>query len=200
MLINIDSNKYKDMTLASLHMGLIADRFKKRQSIKDLTIKEIIESVGNNGQAFCRALLDGGTDEENFVGQTLLVLEFDGDLKYREFKEKCEKYSLSYAFTYKTLGSCANQKGFGAVFLMDRWIKNPALAKAANILLRAFFSPVGAECLNLGGYFLGGKGIIEKKPYAKINIVELARNLEIYYRETKGRNNSKELKIGRAHV
>ena len=194
MLINIDSNKYKDMTLASLHMGLIADRFKKRQSIKDLTIKEIIESVGNNGQAFCRALLDGGTDEENFVGQTLLVLEFDGDLKYREFKEKCEKYSLSYAFTYKTLGSCANQKGFGAVFLMDRWIKNPALAKAANILLRAFFSPVGAECLNLGGYFLGGKGIIEKKPYAKINIVELARNLEIYYRETKGRNNSKELK------
>lgn len=36
MLINIDSNKYKDMTLASLHMGLIADRFKKRQSIKDL--------------------------------------------------------------------------------------------------------------------------------------------------------------------
>lgn len=194
MLINIDSNKYKDMTLASLHMGLIADRFKKRQSIKDLTIKEIIESVGNNGQAFCRALLDGGTDEENFVGQTLLVLEFDGDLKYREFKEKCEKYSLSYAFTYKTLGSCANQKGFGAVFLMDRWIKNPALAKAANILLRAFFSPVGAECLNLGGYFLGGKGIIEKKPYAKINIVELAKNLEIYYRETKGRNNSKELK------
>ena len=86
MYINIDSNKYKDMTLASLHMGLIADRFKKRQSIKDLTIKEIIESVGNNGQAFCRALLDGGTDEENFVGQTLLVLEFDGDLKYREFK------------------------------------------------------------------------------------------------------------------
>lgn len=194
MYINIDSNKYKDMTLASLHMGLIADRFKKRQSIKDLTIKEIIESVGNNGQAFCRALLDGGTDKENFVGQTLLVLEFDGDLKYREFKEKCEKYSLSYAFTYKTLGSCANQKGFGAVFLMDRWIKNPALAKAANILLRAFFSPVGAECLNLGGYFLGGKGIIEKKPYAKINIVELARNLEIYYWETKGRNNSKELK------
>lgn len=194
MLINIDSNKYKDMTLASLHMGLIADRFKKRQSIKDLTIKEIIESVGNNGQAFCRALLDGGTDEENFVGQTLLVLEFDGDLKYREFKEKCEKYSLSYAFTYKTLGSCANQKGFGAVFLMDRWIKNPALAKAANILLRAFFSPVGAECLNLGRYFLGGKGIIEKKPYAKFNIVELARNLEIYYWETKGRNNSKELK------
>ena len=57
MYINIDSNKYKDMTLASLHMGLIADRFKKRQSIKDLTIKEIIESVGNNGQAFCRALL-----------------------------------------------------------------------------------------------------------------------------------------------
>ena len=55
MLINIDSNKYKDMTLASLHMGLIADRFKKRQSIEDLTIKEIIESVGNNGQAFCRA-------------------------------------------------------------------------------------------------------------------------------------------------
>ncbi|MFR3343129.1 MAG: hypothetical protein ACLTS6_03035 [Anaerobutyricum sp.] len=88
MLINIDSNKYKDMTLASLHMGLIADRFKKRQSIKDLTIKEIIESVGNNGQAFCRALLDGGTDEENFVGQTLLVLEFDGDLKYVSLKEE----------------------------------------------------------------------------------------------------------------
>ena len=194
MFINIDSTKYKDMTLASLHMGLIADRFKKRESMKDLTIEEITECIGNNGQAFCRALLDGGTDGENFVGQTLLVLEFDGGLKYREFKEKCEKYSLSYAFTYKTLGSCANKKGFAAVFLMDYAIKNPALAKAANVLLKAFFSTVDADCLNLGKYFLGGKGIIEKNPDAKINIVELARNLEIYYWETKGRNNSKELK------
>ena len=194
MFINIDFNKYKDMTFASLHMGLIADRFKKRESIKDLTIEEITECVGNNGQAFCRALLDGGTDGENFVGQTLLVLEFDGDLKYREFKEKCEKYSLAYAFTYKTLGSCANKMGFAAVFLMDHEIKNPALAKAANVLLKAFFSTAGVDCLNLGKYFLGGKGIIEKNPDAKINIVELARNLEIYYWEAKGRNNSKELK------
>lgn len=194
MYVNVDSNKYKDMTLASLHKGLIADRFKKRESIQDLTIEEIIESVGNNGQAFCRALLDGGTDEGNFVGQTLLVLEFNGDLKYREFKEKCEKYSLSYTFTYKTLGSCASKKGFAAVFLMDHEIKNPAFAKAANVLLKAFFSTVDADYLNLGKYFLGGKGIIEKNPGAKINIVELARNLEIYYWETKGRNNSKELK------
>ena len=66
MFINIDSNKYKDMTLASLHMGLIADRFKKRESIQDLTIEEIIESVGNKGQAFCRALLNGGTDEASW--------------------------------------------------------------------------------------------------------------------------------------
>ena len=49
MLINIDSNKYKDMTLASLHMGLIADRFKKRQSIKDLTIPQIGICEGNYG-------------------------------------------------------------------------------------------------------------------------------------------------------
>ena len=121
MYINIDSNKYKDMTLASLHMGLIADRFKKRQSIKDLTIKEIIESVGNNGQAFCRALLDGGTDEENFVGQTLLVLEFDGDLKYREFKENVKNIACPMLLHINTWKLC-NQKGFGAVFLMDRWI------------------------------------------------------------------------------
>lgn len=123
-----------------------------------------------------------------------MVLGFEGDLKYRAFKEECEKYSLSYAFTYKTLGSCANKKGFGAVFLMDHWIKNPVLAKAANVLLKAFFSTADTDCLNLGKYFLGGKGIIEKNLDAKINIVELARNLEIYYRETKGRNYSKELK------
>ena len=194
MYINIDSNKYKDTGLALLHMGLLADRFKKRESIEDLTLEKIIECVGNNGQAFCRALLDGGTDEKNFVGQILLVLGFEGDLKYRAFKEECEKYSLSYAFTYKTLGSCANKKGFGAVFLMDHWIKNPVLAKAANVLLKAFFSTADTDCLNLGKYFLGGKGIIEKNLDAKINIVELARNLEIYYRETKGRNYSKELK------
>ena len=69
MYINIDSNKYKDTGLALLHMGLLADRFKKRESIEDLTLEKIIECVGNNGQAFCRALLDGGTDEKNFVGQ-----------------------------------------------------------------------------------------------------------------------------------
>ena len=74
-----------------------------------------------------------------------MVLEFDGDLKYREFKEKCEKYSLSYALHIKHLEAVQTKKGFGAVFLMDRWIKNPALAKAANILLRAFFFTCGCR-------------------------------------------------------
>lgn len=116
MFINIDSNKYKDMTLASLHMGLIADRFKKRESIQDLTIEEIIESVGNKGQAFCRALLDGGTDEENFVGQTLLVLEFDGDLKYREFKEKCENIACPMLLHIKHLEAVQTKRDLELFF------------------------------------------------------------------------------------
>ena len=49
-------------------------------------------------------------------------------------------------------------------------------------------------CVNLGRMFFGGKGVIEKNLEARINVVELARKMEIYYRVTKGRNYSTDLK------
>lgn len=48
-----------------------------------------------------------------------MVLEFDGDLKYVRFKEKCENIACAYALHIKHL-EAVQTKRVGADFLWDR--------------------------------------------------------------------------------
>lgn len=160
----------------------------------DLDLSEIIKRVGKKGCTFTRAILNGATRDECFVKQIFLGLDFDGTIKMEEFRKRCEEYRIPFLFTYKTLSWSEEDYRFRAVFLMDRWISNPNLAKAANYMLAAIFPESDSSCVNLGRMFLGGKGVIEKNLDARIDVVELAREVETYYRVTKGRNYSTDIK------
>lgn len=192
MEINIDKIYYTNKEVAHNHMGIMSNVVGGNKV--DLELSEIIKRVGKKGYTFTRAIVNGGTKSVCFVKQLFLVLDFDDDIRLEEFKNRCVEYRIPFLFTYKTFGWSETSSHFRAVFLMDRWINNPELAKAANYMLNAIFPEADGACVNLGRMFFGGKGVIEKNLEARINVVELARKMEIYYRVTKGRNYSTDLK------
>lgn len=192
MEINIDKNYYTNKEVAHKYMGMMSNVVGGNKV--DLELSEIIKRVGKKGYTFTRAIVNGGTKSECFVKQLFLVLDFDDKIKLEEFKNRCVEYKIPFLFTYKTFSWSETSSHFRAVFLMDRWINNPELAKAANYMLNAIFPEADGACVNLGRMFFGGKGVIEKNLEARINVVELARKMEIYYRVTKGRNYSTDLK------
>lgn len=192
MIINIDKNYYTSKEEAKKHMGMMSNVVSN--NIVDLDLSEIVKRVGKKGCTFTRAIVNGATRDERFVQQRFLVLDFDGTIEMEVFKKRCEEYRVPFLFTYKTLSWSEECNRFRAVFLMDRWISNPELAKAANYMLDAIFPESDSSCANLGRMLLGGKGVIEKNLDARINVVELAREVETYYRVTKGRNYSTDIK------
>ena len=192
MIINIDKNYYTSKEEAKKHMGMMSNVVSN--NIVDLDLSEIVKRVGKKGCTFTRAIVNGATRDERFVQQRFLVLDFDGTIEMEVFKKRCEEYRVPFLFTYKTLSWSEECNRFRAVFLMDRWISNPELAKAANYMLDAIFPESDSSCVNLGRMLLGGKGVIEKNLDARINVVELAREVETYYRVTKGRNYSTDIK------
>ncbi len=192
MIINIDKNYYTSKEEAKKHMGMMSNVVSN--NIVDLDLSEIVKRVGKKGCTFTRAIVNGATRDERFVQQRFLVLDFDGTIEMEVFKKRCEEYRVPFLFTYKTLSWSEECNRFRAVFLMDRWICNSELAKAANYILAAIFPESDSSCVNLGRMFLGGKGVIEKNLDARINVVELAREVETYYRVTKGRNYSTDIK------
>lgn len=192
MLVNIDKYNYTSKKEAKKHMGMMSNVVSN--NLVDLDLSEIIKRVGKKGCTFTRAIVDGATKDERFVKQIFLVLDFDDTIEKEEFRKRCEEYRVPFLFTYKTFSWSEECNCFRAVFLMDRWICNPELAKAINCMLNAIFPEADSACVNLGRMFLGGKGVIEKNLEARINVVELAREMETYYRVTKGRNYSTDLK------
>lgn len=192
MLINIDKKYYTSKEEAKKHMGMMSNVVSN--NIVDLDLSEIIKRVGKKGCTFTRAIVDGATRDERFVRQIFLVLDFDGTIEMGVFRQRCEEYRVPFLFTYKTFSWSEECNRFRAVFLMDRWISNPELAKVANCMLNEIFPEADQSCVNLGRMFLGGKGVIEKNLDARINVVELAREMEIYYRVTKARNYSTDIK------
>ena len=155
--INYDPKRYyrkTDVCMTSVNYNV-------KNNIITVTLEEMAELVGDKGHAFTRALLEGGRKEENFVEQNFLVLDFDNGFTYPEFKERCKKYHLSYAFTYKTLSCSRTDFRFRAVFVMNQTITNVAFAKAMNELLFRIFPEADKMCQDIPRVMLGGKGVID---------------------------------------
>ena len=183
--VNIDTRGYSQKPIGP-EMAVINDRIK--DNIQNLALEDFVELVGSKGVAFTRAMLKHGTKAENFEKQKLLGLDFDGTIEYSDFKERCEVYRIPVLFTYKTLSCCKKDFRFRAIFMLDEWIKNIQLADAVNLILQKIFPEADKACKNRNRIFLGGKGIIDKDLNARINAVELARSMELYLKNEKGKN------------
>lgn len=103
---------------------------------ENLSMSKIIHEIGENGRAFTRAFVkDGIRDKEHFEKQIFLVLDFDENPNYKKIKKRLKKYGIPFTFTYKSLRNSDENPKFRAVFVLDDWIREPALADVLNNLL-----------------------------------------------------------------
>lgn len=134
---------------------------------ENLSMSKIIHEIGENGRAFTRALVkDGIRDKEHFEKQIFLVLDFDENPNYKKIKKRLKKYGIPFTFTYKSLRNSDENPKFRAVFVLDDWIREPALADVLNNLLLEMFNDEKVDgkelladqnCKELARMFLGGK-------------------------------------------
>ena len=150
---------------------------------ENLSMSKIIHEIGENGRAFTRALVkDGIRDKDHFEKQIFLVLDFDENPNYKKIKKRLKKYGIPFTFTYKSLRNSDENPKFRAVFVLDDWIREPALADVLNNLLLEMFNDEKVDgkelladqnCKELARMFLGGKGIIEKHSCARVTIMDV---------------------------
>lgn len=171
---------------------------------ENLSMSKIIHEIGENGRAFTRALVkDGIRDKEHFEKQIFLVLDFDENPNYKKIKKRLKKYGIPFTFTYKSLRNSDENPKFRAVFVLDDWIREPALADVLNNLLLEMFNDEKVDgkelladqnCKELARMFLGGKGIIEKHSCARVTVKDVVDGFHRYYKDKKRENYTKRLK------
>lgn len=171
---------------------------------ENLSMSKIIHEIGENGRAFTRALVkDGIRDKDHFEKQIFLVLDFDENPNYKKIKKRLKKYGIPFTFTYKSLRNSDENPKFRAVFVLDDWIREPALADVLNNLLLEMFNDEKVDgkelladqnCKELARMFLGGKGIIEKHSCARVTVKDVVDGFHRYYKDKKRENYTKRLK------
>ena len=199
--INIDKHQIrKKPPKGDRIFGRISNRVAKNKEA--LSIEEIIYEVGEHYKAFTRANMCNNTRNDNsFEKQIFLVLDFDENPDYEKFKEKCQKYGLNYAFTYRSLRWSKENQKFRAVFVLDDWIKDSRIADVVNNLLLIMFDDTDGndlkadqKCKELCRMFLGGKKVIEAFPENRISIRDVWYAFHEYFREKKDDNYGARLK------
>ena len=199
--INIDKHQIrKKPPKGDRIFGRISNRVAKNKEA--LSIEEIIYEVGEHYKAFTRANMCNNTRNDNsFEKQIFLVLDFDENPDYEKFKEKCQKYGLNYAFTYRSLRWSKENQKFRAVFVLDDWIKDSRIANVVNNLLLIMFDDTDGndlkadqKCKELCRMFLGGKKVIEAFPENRISIRDVWYAFHEYFREKKDDNYGARLK------
>lgn len=189
-IINIDSIAYRnkcDVKMGSVDWRLI-------HNIESLSVKELADKVGNNGKAFLRAFITEKRTAEHFQQQDFLVLDFDDGFPYEKFKDRCQKYDLLPAFTYKTLSSSRELLKFRAVFVLERTVTNPVFASALNYLMYNVFPESDSSCTDLSRIFLGGKKLMDFNQDAIVRIEDVVNAAQDHMNITKAGNYSRDLR------
>lgn len=189
-VINIDSIAYRnkcDVKMGSVDWRLI-------HNIESLSVKELADKVGNNGKAFLRAFITEKRTAEHFQQQDFLVLDFDDGFPYEKFKDRCQKYDLLPAFTYKTLSSSRELLKFRAVFVLERTVTNPVFASALNYLMYNVFPESDSSCTDLSRIFLGGKKLMDFNQDAIVRIEDVVNAAQDHMNITKAGNYSRDLR------
>lgn len=187
--VNIDIKGYRKKD--DVQMGLV--NFNVIHNIKEHSIEELADIVGNKGKAFLRALITEERTAAHFQQQDFLILDFDDGFSYQDFKDRCQKYDLLPVFTYKTLSSSRKLLKFRAVFVLERTITNPEFAYALNHLIYNVFPESDSSCTDLPRIMLGGKGLIDTDLESVVRIEDVVNAAQDHMKITKAGNFSRDL-------
>jgi len=179
--VSLDYIRFKSKPKGS-DIACISDRIADQTySINRNNIKSFVELIAGDGRTFCPAtFFNGKKNKENFEQVQLFVLDFDGNISFKEVKNRAERYDLPILFVYETFTS-KNKDKFRVVFLNDAPI--PSI-KAAEMMLKALTTifpeadPQGKSAVQM--YFGSNKGLrYFDESLPKINIESLLRNTSI---------------------
>lgn len=173
--------------------GKITNRIARSEV--NITIDELVEAVGVNGQTFCPAIFnDAHRRAESFKEMQLFVLDFDGNLSVEEVRSISHIYGLPILFMYETLSSKDYNK-FRVIFLNDVPVTDSRVAKIMILALMEIFNGCDTQPKSVCNMFFGGKSVMlfnEKIP--TINIELLMEKLMLYYKCTYDKNYTRNIK------
>ncbi len=129
----------------------------------ELTIENIAHEVGVKGKTFTPAIFYGKKKDINgFNKMQLYVLDFDGNIKYRDVEARAKQYSLGIAFAYRTFSNCETKEKFRVVFMLDAVVDRANISKWILDMLHVIFPEADQSGKDIVHMYYGGKGLINE--------------------------------------
>lgn len=137
--------------------GAITNRLVK--SAVDISVEELAEKVGKNGQTFAPGYCEGSISTAGWVSQQLFGLDFDKNFNLDQFDDRCKEIGIFPSFVYYTFSHTPSGHRFRAVFVLDHIVFDTRVRKLIVGLFLRLFPEADKACSNPSRIYYGGKGL-----------------------------------------
>ena len=157
--VHIDSVGYTKEKPTTLY-GVIKPRLQCENNIREISIAELVNKIGQ-GYAVSPSILKGGISANNWVEQTLFMIDIDNKetspkkFTLDEALEICKKYNIQPTFSYYTYNNTKLVPRFRIAFVMNKTITNEKERKRIIKTLVDLFPNHDDNCTNADRMFLG---------------------------------------------
>ena len=157
--VHIDNVGYTNEKPTTLY-GVIKPRLQCENNIKEISIVELVNKIGQ-GYAVSPSILKGGLSANNWVEQTLFMVDIDNKettpnmLTLDEALYICKKYNIQPTFSYYTYSNTQSVPRFRIAFIMNNTITNKKEREKIIKTLVALFPNHDDNCTNADRMFLG---------------------------------------------
>lgn len=146
------------------------------------------------GRTICPAVFRESKRTNNtWDSQQLYGLDFDGGITLEEVLKRCKKYNLEPCFAYDTFSSVNNNK-FRVFFCNDTEIRDYRLQQVIQLGLLKIFKEADQKCNDGSRLFYGGQNLLYLKSSARINPIDLLKELCRFIHDSDSSNASREIK------
>ena len=157
--VHIDNVGYTKEKPKKLY-GVIKPRLQCEDNIKEISIVELVNKIGQ-GYAVSPSILKGGLSANNWVEQTLFMVDIDNkETSAKMFTldkalKICKRYNISPAFSYYTYSNTQLIPRFRIAFVIDKTITDEKERKKIIKTLTELFPNHDDNCTNADRMFLG---------------------------------------------
>lgn len=155
--VHIDTKGYSEKPK---DFSTIKPRTQNNKTIQEIEIKKLIERI-EHGYTISPGILNNGMCADNWIEQTLFMVDIDNDNKDlptmypNEALSICEKHKLSPIFYYPSFSNSESKPKYRLVFLMDKVITNKKDREKIVKTLISLFPQSDKSCKNADRIFFG---------------------------------------------
>ncbi|RAV22653.1 hypothetical protein [Paenibacillus contaminans] len=192
--LSLDKQKFSSKPTGSM-VGAISSRLANR--IEELTIEELSKQlVSPNGRTFSPAVFSNGQRKNEFwISQQIFALDVDNGLTIQDAVARCEEFKIKPVFIYSSFSHSEEHHKFRMVFLLDEELSDIRVRNFVQLGLAVVFPETDQSTKDLARLFFGGKKLEYCDFNNVISVPEVHRAAVRYIKETKGKNDSRDLAI-----